>query len=108
MKKFISIFTGKIFIFLGKLLNRGSAIPGKAAYILNKNILSDFILPQKIIAVTGSSGKGSTSKIIAEVYKNLGYKVAYNSKGSNDFEVNFFKTSFNPFVINFYPCFKFS
>ncbi len=84
MKKFISIFTGKIFIFLGKLLNRGSAIPGKAAYILNKNILSDFILPQKIIAVTGSSGKGSTSKIIAEVYKNLGYKVAYNSKGSNE------------------------
>ena len=34
--------------------------------ILNKNILNDFTLP-KTIAVTGSSGKGSTSKVITEV-----------------------------------------
>lgn len=84
MKKFISILFGKFFVFIGKIIHRGSAMPGTIAYKLNKNILKDFILPNKVIAVTGSSGKGSTSKIIADVYKDLGYKVAYNSKGSNE------------------------
>lgn len=84
MKKFISIFIGKMVIIVGKILKRGSAAPGTIAYKFNKKILQDFTLPEKIVAVTGSSGKGSTSKIIADVYKDLGYKVAYNSKGSNE------------------------
>ncbi len=84
IKKFISIFIGKIFVFIGRIIKRGSAMPGTIAYKLNKNILKEFTLPEKVVAVTGSSGKGSTTKIIAEVYKDLGYKVAYNSKGSNE------------------------
>src|SRR5574344_2233460 len=84
IKKFISILIGKIFVFIGKITHRGSAMPGTIAYKLNKNILKEFTLPSKVVAVTGSSGKGSTSKIIAEVYEDLGYKVAYNSKGSNE------------------------
>lgn len=83
IKKFFSILIGKVTLFLCKLIGRGSSTPGVIAYKFNKNILNDFILPKNIIVVTGSSGKGSTTKMINDVYKDLGFKVAYNSKGSN-------------------------
>ena len=84
MKKFISILIGKFCVFVLDKLGRGSSFPGDIAYMLNKNILSDFKLPSKVIAVTGSSGKGSTSKIISDVFKKFGNKVCYNDKGSNE------------------------
>ena len=84
MKKFFSILVGKLtYLIAGKIFKRGSSLPGVIALKLNKNILYDFKLPKTVIAVTGSSGKGSTTSIMANVYKNLGYKVCYNDKGSN-------------------------
>lgn len=84
MKKTFSIIIGKIFVLVaGKIFKRGSSLPGVIALKLNKNILNDFKLPKTVIAVTGSSGKGSTTSIIANVYRKLGYKVSYNDKGSN-------------------------
>ena len=71
-------------MFLCKLIGRGSSFPGDICYKLNKNILSDFKYPKTVIAVTGSSGKGSTTSIISNVYKDLGYTVSYNGKGSNE------------------------
>lgn len=82
--KFISILLGKIVLFLCEKLGRGSAFPGTFVYKINKNILKQFERPKQVIAVTGSSGKGSTTRIIADVYKKLGYKIAYNDKGSNE------------------------
>ena len=76
MKKFFSILVGKLtYLIAGKIFKRGSSLPGVIALKLNKNILYDFKLPKTVIAVTGSSGKGSTTSIMANVYKNLGYKV---------------------------------
>ncbi|HJJ08302.1 MAG TPA: MurT ligase domain-containing protein [Bacilli bacterium] len=84
MRKFFSILVGKLtYLIAGKIFKRGSSLPGVIALKLNKNILYDFKLPKTVIAVTGSSGKGSTTSIMANVYKNLGYKVCYNDKGSN-------------------------
>lgn len=83
MKKTISIIIGKTILFICKLLGRGSSFPGSITYKINKNILNDFTLP-KTIAVTGSSGKGSTSKVITEVLRKQNYTVAYNDKGSNE------------------------
>lgn len=84
MKKFISILIGKICVFILEKIGRGSSMPGDIAYHLNKNILNNFKLPSNVIAVTGSSGKGSTSKIINDVFKKFGYKTCYNDKGSNE------------------------
>lgn len=81
--KTISIVIGKICSIFGKILNRGSVLPGYFSLKLDKNILNKIKLPDKIIAVTGSSGKGSTSSLIAEIFKDQGYKVTYNDKGSN-------------------------
>ena len=40
-------------------------------------------MPNKVIIVTGSSGKGSTTRIIANGFKDLGFSVAYNKEGGN-------------------------
>lgn len=79
----LSIIIGKILIKIGKLLNRGSSLPGQISLRIDKNILSKMKMPNKIIAVTGSSGKGSTSTIIAELFRDSGYSVAHNISGSN-------------------------
>lgn len=82
MKK-LSILAGKSVLWLGDKLHRGSSLPGMIALKLDKQIMNKIKLPKKVIAVTGSCGKGSTSKMIAEVYKNLGYKVAHNYREGN-------------------------
>ena len=81
--KVLTIFICKIIIFILKLLKRGSSLPGKIALKMNKNIMKSFILPKTVIAVTGSSGKGSTATMIAEVCRKLGYTCCFNDKGSN-------------------------
>ena len=84
IRTFFSILVGKTILFLCELVGRGSAFPGKFVGKLNKNILSDFAFPDKRIVITGSAGKGTTSKIIANVCKNSNYKVTYNNKDSNE------------------------
>lgn len=79
----ISVMIGKIIIIIGKLFGKGSSIPGAISLKISKKVLSYFKLPKIIVAVTGSSGKGSTSSLIAEVLRKNGYTVAHNIKGSN-------------------------
>ncbi len=81
--KIISIIIGKIIILVGKITHKGSSMPGKIVKKINHHIMKDFKLPATVIAVTGSSGKGSTSTMIAKVYREMGYTVAHNIKGSN-------------------------
>lgn len=83
MKLFLAIFISKITIMIGKLLHKGSSTPGAIALKIDKNLMSKFTLPKTIIAVTGSSGKGSTSKMIADAIRKSGKSVVHNEKGSN-------------------------
>lgn len=77
------ILIGKIIIFLGKIFKRGSSLPGVVILKINKKIFKYFKLPKNVIAVTGSSGKGSTSSMITSILRDNGYKVAHNKNGSN-------------------------
>ena len=79
--KYISIFLGKIVAYLCTMVGRGSSFPGTFAEKIDKNILKKFSLPDKIIVVTGSSGKGSTTRIIANVFWDCGYTLAHNKEG---------------------------
>ncbi len=81
--KFLSIVIGKALILAGRLLHKGSSLPGEIALKVNKNLFKLFKLPKTVIAVTGSSGKGSISSMLAEIYRQNGYTVAHNYKGSN-------------------------
>ena len=79
----LTILIAKIIIWFGDKINRSSSLPGKIALKLNRNILKNIKIPKNIIAVTGSSGKGTTSKMIANVLRSQGYKVVHNHRGGN-------------------------
>ena len=81
--KILSILTAKILIFMGKILGRGSVLPGSVALKLDKNILSKLKMPKTVISVTGSSGKGSTCNLIVDIARKQGKSVVFNDKGSN-------------------------
>ena len=80
--KLIAIMVGKIMVIMGKILKRGSSFPGKYALRIDKNLFKHFKYPKIKIVVTGSSGKGSTSSLIANTLKVKG-KVCHNSSGAN-------------------------
>ena len=63
----------------------GSVYPGYVLYDILKqeDVLSKVKYPKLVIAVTGSSGKGSTTDLINHVLTDAGYDVCYNKSGSN-------------------------
>ncbi len=83
---FFTILVCKILRFIGKLIGRGSSMPGQIALKLSPNILSKVKLPDKVIAVTGSNGKTSTVEMIAYILEKEGKKVIWNREGSNQIE----------------------
>ncbi len=85
MKAIIIILT-KLLSFVGRLIGKGTSLPGKIALKLCPTILSKLTLPKDVIAVTGSNGKTSTVEMIAYILNAAGKKVVYNKEGSNQIE----------------------
>ena len=65
MRKLLAILVCKALRVVGKLVGKGSSLPGKYALKICPDILRQVQLPQHIIAVTGSNGKTSTVEMIA-------------------------------------------
>ena len=86
MKKLLAIVVCKLGRFAGKLVGKGSSMPGKVALKICPDILARVQLPQHIIAVTGSNGKTSTVEMIAAILRAAGKTVVYNEEGSNQIE----------------------
>lgn len=82
----IPILVCKLLGLLGRLLGRGSSLPGAVALKLDKNILGKLTLPGTVVAVTGSNGKTSTTELIRAAAEATGKKVICNSEGSNQIE----------------------
>ena len=81
--KILAQIIGKLVAFVGEKLGKGSSMPGRIALKIDKNLLSKYTMPDLVIAVTGSSGKTSTSYMIAKILKEAGYTVAHNVEGAN-------------------------
>ena len=84
--KLITILVCKALCFAGRLLGRGTSLPGAIALKLCPDILSRIRLPENVIAVTGSNGKTSTVEMIAKVLTDAGKQVVWNKEGSNQIE----------------------
>ncbi|MBR5470688.1 MAG: DUF1727 domain-containing protein [Oscillibacter sp.] len=86
MRTFLAIVVCKVLRLVGKLVGKGSSLPGKYALKLCPDILRRVELPQHIIAVTGSNGKTSTVEMVAAILRAAGKTVVYNEEGSNQIE----------------------
>jgi UDP-N-acetylmuramyl tripeptide synthase len=86
MKTTLTIIICKFLRWAGKLVGKGSSMPGKIALKLCPDILERVELPEYIIAVTGSNGKTSTVEMIAHILTKNGMTVAWNKEGSNQIE----------------------
>ena len=83
----------RLMIFINKLVTKvckmfgknGSVLPGCIVYdyLHQKKVLEKVKYPKYVIAVTGSSGKGSTTDLINHILTDAGYDVCYNKNGSN-------------------------
>lgn len=80
----IGTFIGKTVYKIEKLLKfGGSSFPGKLVLKLFPKYLYKIKFPDTIIMVTGSCGKGSTTKIITEILENNNMTVCTNKDGAN-------------------------
>lgn len=84
MKSTLLIIYNKIIYRICRLFKRdGSVFPGSLVKKHDKNILKKIKYPKYVIGITGSSGKGSTTSLVAYILEKNGYKVVWNKNGSN-------------------------
>ena len=86
MRMMLAIIVCKALRFVGKIVGKGSSLPGKYALKLCPDVLRRVRLPEHIVAVTGSNGKTSTVEMIAAILRAAGKNVVYNAEGSNQIE----------------------
>ncbi|MEG1257165.1 Mur ligase family protein [Clostridium sp.] len=80
----IAIITSKVILKLSNTLFKGgSNFPGKIALALDKNILSTVTKGYKVILVTGTNGKTTTTSMIYNILLKDGKKVVTNGTGAN-------------------------
>ncbi|MBR6166697.1 DUF1727 domain-containing protein [Candidatus Saccharibacteria bacterium] len=85
MKK-TSIILGKTVQKLTRLRgNGGSALPGLIIERRDPNFVHDILgkLPHGVVVVSGTNGKTTTTKMVAELFEAQGLKVFTNNTGSN-------------------------
>ncbi len=84
MRFILALWVSKLFRFCIRLLGRdGSCTPGILAIKICPDFLTRLTLPEKVICVTGTNGKTTTSNLITQVLRDCGYTVTNNSIGSN-------------------------
>ena len=86
MNKSIVILLNKFLYTIGKIVKKGSSLPGQISLKLCPNILSKIKYPKDVIVVTGSNGKTSTTELIYNILSNAGLSVGCNLEGSNQTE----------------------
>lgn len=86
IKSIVSILASKITIFLTKtILKGGTTFPGKVALKIDRNILKRVSQGYKVVLVTGTNGKTTTTSMIYNIVKEDGKKVITNNTGANLF-----------------------
>ena len=84
IRAFLAIVLCKALRFLSRLLHRGgTAMPGRWAVRICPNLLSILARDVKAIAVTGTNGKTSTSRMIEAAFQEEGVSYLINRSGAN-------------------------
>lgn len=86
IKSILSLLSGKVTIFLSKhILKGGTTFPGTVALKFDKEILKVVAKGYKVILVTGTNGKTTTTSMISNIFKEKGHRVITNNTGANLF-----------------------
>ncbi len=87
MRKYIAIQSAKLARSTGRLFRlSGTAMPGLVAEKVDSDLLSKLRkdnFPKGVIVITGTNGKTTTSKILADVLKRSSISFVRNTAGSN-------------------------
>lgn len=84
MKTSLLIMLNKMITGICHLFRKqASVFPASIVRKFDTNILDKIKYPKYVIGVTGSSGKGSTTSMIAHILEDSGLKVVWNKSGSN-------------------------
>ncbi|QBE50063.1 Mur ligase family protein [Leucobacter triazinivorans] len=85
MRDFLSAAIGKSVRQVARLRGGGSALPGLVVERLDPGFLSRVLgrLPYGVVAVSGTNGKTTTTKMIVEMLEAQGLRVFTNRTGSN-------------------------
>ncbi len=84
MKTTFCILLNKFITLICKIFKQnGSVFPGSLIVPVDKDILKKVKYPKYVVGITGSSGKGSTTSLVAHILNTAGYKVVWNKSGSN-------------------------
>lgn len=83
MRLFIAICVCRVLYFIGRLIGKGTSKPGDIARIICPNVLKRLKFSGKVICITGTNGKTTTSNMVTHILRENGYSVINNSFGSN-------------------------
>lgn len=85
MRHFIVTVIGRLVRFGARLRGGGSALPGLVVERLDAGYLARVLadLPAGVVAISGTNGKTTTTKMVVELLQSQGFKVFTNKTGSN-------------------------
>lgn len=83
-KSIVAIICGKFTLFVSKhLLKGGSNFPGRVALKLDKSILKEISKNYRVIMITGTNGKTTTTSMINNLLVENGHDTITNNTGAN-------------------------
>ena len=85
MRDFLSAVIGKIVRGVARLRGGGSALPGLVVEKIDPGFLARVLgrVPYGVVAVSGTNGKTTSTKMIVELLESQGLRVFTNRTGSN-------------------------
>jgi UDP-N-acetylmuramyl tripeptide synthase len=85
LRTFLAIWTGRLVAFISRLLQRGgTSLPGYLALKIDPDLMGRLASRyEKVIIVTGTNGKTTTTNLLASILRAAGLKVVHNSEGAN-------------------------
>jgi UDP-N-acetylmuramyl tripeptide synthase len=87
MKFYIALWYAKIINLLINIIDksRGSNLSGEKAMKIDPQMVAHFkgIDPSKVLFITGTNGKSTTTNLITHIFRNSGKKVVVNLEGAN-------------------------
>lgn len=109
IKSILSILLSNITAFLAKhVVKGGSNFPGKIALKIDKSILKKVSKGYRVILVTGTNGKTTTTSMIYNILKENKFNVITNNTGANMYpgivacfvsNYSFFRKKENPYAV---------